>query len=82
MKCLAEEVYQAMIGVGSTANIGTARITNGVSRAFVAMNSEQNEIFKQSMKDALQKLSDAEIFEKKKNPNQTKASSNLFEMPS
>lgn len=53
-KYIAEEVYQAMIGVGSTAKIGTAGITNGVSRAFVAMNSEQKEIFKQSMKEALQ----------------------------
>ena len=53
-KYIAEEVYQAMIGIGSTAKIGTAGITNGVSRAFVAMNSEQKEIFKQSMKEALQ----------------------------
>jgi len=53
-KYVAEEVFQAMTGGGNTAHVGTAGITNGVSRAFSTMNPDQREIFKQSMKEALQ----------------------------
>jgi len=53
MKYVAEEVFQAMTGLGSTAYAGTAGITNGVSRAFSAMNQAERKIFKKSMKEAL-----------------------------
>merc|ERR1712176_227698 len=51
---VAEEVFQAMTAGGNKAHVGTAGITDGVSRAYAAMNPEQREALKKSMKEALQ----------------------------
>jgi len=51
-KYVSEEVFQAM--TGSTSIIGTAGITKGLSRALSAMNPDERELLKQTMKEALQ----------------------------
>jgi len=51
-KYVSDEVFLAM--TGSTGAIGTSGITKGLSRAFSAMDPNQREMLKQSMKEALQ----------------------------
>jgi len=52
-ECVVQEVFAAMTAGGNTAQIGSAGIVEGISRACDSMTEEQKEQFKKMLKDTL-----------------------------